>query len=134
AVLGLVVEDGDEDQVYEALASYIGDFGGALERYAPELGRFRQVLHQAVPAAWNQGVALGEAADALAGGFFGRMGAIIAAAAFGMAGGHAVMQQVQAEGERLQQSFGAMLQAYDRAMADLTQAALNCVASYHRDI
>src|SRR5438270_2606558 len=107
AVLGLVVEDGDEDQVYQALVSSIGDFGGALERYAPDLGRFRQVLRQAGPAAWNNGVALGEAAQALAGGFFGRMGAIIAAAAAGMAGGHAVLQQVQAEGERLQQSFGA---------------------------
>jgi hypothetical protein len=78
-------------------------------------------------AAWNCGSAWGQAFGELAGELFGGLGAVLGAAAGGYFGGNAVAHQMEAEGQRLPQAFNVMLQAYDQAMYNLSNAALDMV-------
>lgn len=123
----LAVGNGDEVELRDRLAPCLTDFGRALERYAPVLLRFRQMLGHAEQAAWNNGTAIGE----WAGEFFGGMAAVVAAAAGGYIAGSAIHRELQAENAHLQQAFQVMLQAYDQAMTALTQNSLGLI-DWHR--
>ena len=126
------VEDGDEARLGAEFATNVAGFARALEQYAPAYGRFQQVLGQAGSVAWNNGRAYGDAAGRWAGELFGDVAGVIASTVGDYFGGRAVVQQVQAEGEQLQQAFQSMLQSYDQAMAILINSALGVLTTHHR--
>jgi hypothetical protein len=128
---GAQIDDGSADALGSRLAACLTGFAHALRLYAPAHERFRQMLGQQGEAAWDSGSACGGLAGELFGDLFGDLVGALAAAAGGLLGGAAVGRQMQAEGERLQQAFHAMLQAYDEAMAELKRVALDIVASHH---
>lgn len=128
ALRDLQDECGNEPMARNHLSQCLMSFARALESYAPVLARFQQMAGQAHQAAWHNGIAVGEWAS----GLFNGLAGILVAAAGGYIAGSAIDREMQAECQRLQQAFQVMLQAYDQAMANLTQSALRVLRSHHR--
>jgi hypothetical protein len=102
-------------------------FVQALERYTAGFDRFQQVYGQSGGAAWDRAADTGEAAGQLIGQMFGRVAGVLAAGVGGFFGANAVMQDLQAEGQRLQRAFQAFVEAYDVLMAALAEAAFTAL-------
>jgi len=119
-------EYGDEGGVRDHLAQSLTGFANALERYAPVIARFRQMVGQACQSSWENGCAIGE----WAANQFGGLAGILAGVVGGYFSGSAIDRQMEAETERLHQAFQVMLEAYDQAMDDLKQSAINVICRH----
>lgn len=123
----LAIDDDDEEKLREKMLESIGGFGDALDRFFSVLQRFHQLLGHAGQAALHNGMAAGE----WAGGMFGGWPGLIIGAVGGYMAGSSIDRQMQAETERLQQAFLAMLEVYDQAMNTLISNGVGVLA-YHR--
>jgi hypothetical protein len=111
------------------LMECLSDFAEALDCYAPELERFKLVVHHANYAAMDNGINVGTMAGQLVGNLFGNVARAAVMFTGALFGGVAVGKQVDAEGYRLQGAFRQMLLAYDRAMEALTETACGLLDS-----
>jgi hypothetical protein len=110
----------NEAALGKELAPCLLGFATALKCYATSFYRFQQMLGQVDEVVWDRGAAIGDAVSTI----FGGLAAIIVAATGGYMAGRAIDHQLQAEGQRLQEAFNVMLQAYDEAMNDLIGCAI----------
>jgi hypothetical protein len=130
AVRELEITGADQAHLYHALSPCLAEFHQALQLYVPEFQRFGQILSHAGNAALSHGFDVGTTAGRMVGSLFGDAAGVVAAYIGGYLGGSDVMEQVQAEGERLQRAFNAMLQVYDDAMAALVDGSLATLDCY----
>lgn len=122
-VVGLVGEyvRVDSRSLRAELARCLHDFAGALNQYAGEFDFVQRRPSRLPHSDRRHRVVRSESEEDYLGGWMNG----IVTAVNGFYHGNTYEQQYQANGERLQQAFNAMLQAYDQAMGVLVETVLS---------
>lgn len=116
----------DSNSLRAALDSCLADFRAALERYDGQYDYLcRGVIRPRIAAVLHQSRRTGRARTELAANYFSGWSSAEAAVKSRKDSGDTAEQQVQVGADCLQQSFNAMLHAYDQAMTALVETAVS---------
>jgi hypothetical protein len=122
----------DQKALYEVLWAPLMAFSQALDRYAREFDRVKQMCSQATGAVVSRSCTVGRRAGQMAEGFGGWVVAVATTIAGSVLATRGTIKELNAAGRQLQQAFGQLGEAYDQAMAKLIAAGIKALGAYRK--